>query len=278
MRLFTFGCSMTSYYYPTWADILGQSFSSFQNWGRPGAGNNYILNAINRCHLQNKFDESDTVIVLWTGLARIDYYQINEWSHLHNQYYDLTDKTLPISCPDGYQWLSFAWMSSVQHMLDHLKVKYKMLTWQPIDTDTDPYRLYQPVLEKIVTAPMMINHTPYPRHPQYKHTAEALYQRCAGKDWPALSQILDLSFKNLVTDEFILQELEKFIETLNEDRNLNSTVYLEVDPHPTPIKHLEWAQQYLPEFEISNSTRQWIQDTDYRVTRALPYNFRPSFA
>ena len=38
-RLYTFGCSMTSYFYPTWADILGQEFSYYENWGEPGAGN-----------------------------------------------------------------------------------------------------------------------------------------------------------------------------------------------------------------------------------------------
>ncbi len=83
MRLFTFGCSMTSYHYPTWADIVGKNFVAYENWGRPGAGNNYILNAVNRCHLQNKFTADDTVIVLWTGLARTDYFQINHWGHLH---------------------------------------------------------------------------------------------------------------------------------------------------------------------------------------------------
>lgn len=278
MRLFTFGCSMTSYHYPTWADILGRSFDTFQNWGRPGAGNNYILNAINRCHLQKKFVPTDTVIVLWTSLARIDYYQINEWSHLNNQYYDLSNDSMPVSCPEGYQWLSFAWMASAQHMLENLKVKYKMLTWQPMDKDTDPYRLYAPVLENITVAPVMFNSRPYSRHPQYKRTAQALYQRCAGKDWPALEQVLDLSYRQLVLDDFIMQELDQFMITLEKDRNLNSKVYDEQDYHPSPVKHLEWAQKHLPEFDISVSTEAWIQDIDRKVAQSLPYDFSPNFA
>ena len=277
MRLFTFGCSMTSYHYPTWADILGRSFDSFQNWGRPGAGNNYILNAINRCHLQNNFVPTDTVVILWTSLARIDYYQINEWSHLNNQYYDFSDNTMPVSCPDGYQWLSFAWMASAQHILKNLNVRYKMLTWQTIDTDTDPYRLYQSVLEKIVLAPVLKNSKSYLRHPQYKRTAQALYQRCAGKDWPALEQILDLSYRELRLENFIKEGLNQFLETLEKDRNLNAKVYQEQDYHPSPVKHLEWAQRYLPEFEISASTVEWTQEIDRKLAQYLPYDFRPNF-
>ena len=30
-RLFAFGCSLTRYHWPTWADILGQSYYEFQN-------------------------------------------------------------------------------------------------------------------------------------------------------------------------------------------------------------------------------------------------------
>jgi hypothetical protein len=268
---------MTAYYYPTWADIIGRSFADFQNWGRPGAGNNYILNAINRCHLQNKLGPTDTVIILWTGLSRIDYYQINEWSHLHNQYYDLDHSDSPVSCPEGYQWLSFAWMASAQHILENLKVRYKMLSWQPIDTDTDPYRLYKPVIEKITSAPMPSNTPPYPLHPQYKRSAQSLYQRCAGKDWPELEKVLDLSYKDLGLDNFIVKELDRFIEMLEKDKTLNSKVYKEQDLHPSPAKHLEWAQKYFPEFTISESTITWIQEMDYMVGQSLPYNFKPSF-
>lgn len=39
-RLFTFGCSFTKFFWPTWADILGQEFDYYENWGR-------LLEAIN---------------------------------------------------------------------------------------------------------------------------------------------------------------------------------------------------------------------------------------
>ena len=45
-RLFTFGCSVTEFIWPTWADILGREFDYYENWGRVGAGNLYIFNSI----------------------------------------------------------------------------------------------------------------------------------------------------------------------------------------------------------------------------------------
>ena len=45
-RLFTFGCSMTKYYYPTWADILGKHWEYFENWAEPGGGNQFIFNSL----------------------------------------------------------------------------------------------------------------------------------------------------------------------------------------------------------------------------------------
>ena len=47
-RLFTFGCSLTRYHYPTWANIGGKNFTEFQNWGAPGGGNNFILNSVSK--------------------------------------------------------------------------------------------------------------------------------------------------------------------------------------------------------------------------------------
>ena len=41
-RLFTFGCSYTSWNWPTWADLLGLEVEHFENWGHAGIGNRAI--------------------------------------------------------------------------------------------------------------------------------------------------------------------------------------------------------------------------------------------
>lgn len=273
MRLFTFGCSNTGYHYPTWADIVGKNFDQFQNWGRPGAGNNYIFNAVNRCHLKEHLTQNDTVLILWSGIARIDYYQINEWCHLVNQYFDLHNSHMPYSCPQGYQWLSFAWMAATQYMLEHLGVNYKMFAWQQFDSDTEAYDLYRPVLEKIHHAPLFTNQKPYLLHPQSKKTAQELYNRIAGASWPPLDCIVDGTYKNLDINDYIRQELDDFCVMMEKDKRFSSKVYNQLDHHPSPAQHLLWVETYLPQYPVSQTIRDWIADIDSKLAKNHSYDF-----
>lgn len=76
-RLFTFGCSFTYYYWPTWADLLGIDFDLHQNWAQQGLGNQAIAERIAECHVKNNFTEDDTVIVQWSSHLRHDYHNTN---------------------------------------------------------------------------------------------------------------------------------------------------------------------------------------------------------
>lgn len=71
-RLYTFGCSLTRYHWPTWADILGQSYAEFYNWGNRGAGNRQIMERFSEACLRNDFTEQDTLIIQWTDYHRFD--------------------------------------------------------------------------------------------------------------------------------------------------------------------------------------------------------------
>ena len=73
-RLYTFGCSFTNYKWPTWADILSKEFEYFENWGRPGAGNSYITNAVVEASIKNKFTKDDTIMIMWSSMTREDRY------------------------------------------------------------------------------------------------------------------------------------------------------------------------------------------------------------
>lgn len=77
-RLFTFGCSFTNYFWPTWADFIGGTFSHYENWGRGGAGNYYITSMVYECNEINKFTSDDTVIVMFSSSDRFDYINENE--------------------------------------------------------------------------------------------------------------------------------------------------------------------------------------------------------
>lgn len=78
-RLFVFGCSFTKYYWPTWADIIGQEFEYYENWGEIGSGNLRIAHRITECVYKNQIGPNDTVFVMWSGITREDQYRNNQW-------------------------------------------------------------------------------------------------------------------------------------------------------------------------------------------------------
>jgi|688.fasta_scaffold261377_2 hypothetical protein len=135
-RLFTFGCSFTSYSWSTWADILGSTAEEFQNWGMSGTGNQFILASVAECHQRNQFRLDDTVIVCWTNIMRDDRYSNGCWSTLGNIY------TQPLYDPAWVrQWISergcllrdLAALSAVTHMLKSHGVDWRFLSMVPFD-------------------------------------------------------------------------------------------------------------------------------------------------
>lgn len=79
-RFFAFGCSFTSWAWPTWADIIGRQFDDrYRNHGLCAAGNEYIINRLVETHARHRFTARDLVIVCWTNFAREDRYRDNQW-------------------------------------------------------------------------------------------------------------------------------------------------------------------------------------------------------
>ena len=86
MRVFAFGCSLTQYFYPTWADILIHHYkkegaTSGENWGRSGAGNQYISTRIWEAHTEHKFTKDDIILLQWSSFFREDRYHMGKGWH-----------------------------------------------------------------------------------------------------------------------------------------------------------------------------------------------------
>lgn len=272
-RLFTFGCSLTRYHYPTWADIVSKNFAEFQNWGRVGAGNNFILNSLNECDLRNKLGPTDTVMIMWSGLSRIDYYRINQWGNLHNQYYDLKSTEYPYSCPQGYEMLSYAWMASAVHILNHIGCRWKMFQWNQPDSDSDAFVLYQPLLANIVYAPFAANSQSYTLSPRSRIEVDDLFHRLRGEDWPELESILDESFELLPLTDFVKNECKDFLTAVKKDRRMSAGMFNELDRHPSPNTHLKWVETNLSEYTIDEKTKQWVSHIDDCLLSKKDYSF-----
>lgn len=71
-RLIVTGCSFTNYLPPTWPWFLSEKFEETYNFGKPGAGNEYIFNSLVDADSMLKFNSEDVIIVMWSGFFRID--------------------------------------------------------------------------------------------------------------------------------------------------------------------------------------------------------------
>jgi hypothetical protein len=140
-RLFTFGCSFTEYYWPTWADILGRDFDHFENWGKLGGGNQFIFNSLMECSARNQLTTDDTVIIMWTNVAREDRYIKNQWEthgnvyttqfyspEFLNRYFDTT----------GCLIRDLAGIHAAKKFLESSQIPYIFLSMVPI-TNIDQY-------------------------------------------------------------------------------------------------------------------------------------------
>lgn len=169
-RLFAFGCSFTNYHYTTWADILGQQFDEYYNWGQAGAGNLYIFNSLMEADQRQQFVEGDTVVVCWTSVAREDRYVRNRgWVTLGN----VTSSPIftkefvaDAVCDLGYLIRDIAMIKSAKTFLEHSKVTWKFLSMCPL-TQPDPwdnkkiiesevYDLYKDVFDAIAPSYMTV--------------------------------------------------------------------------------------------------------------------------
>ena len=86
-RLLASGCSFTDYYWPTWADILGEYFEDYCQVGIGGSDNATIARSIIKHAKPN-----DLVVIMWSSYDRWSFYvdggypmpkdQNNHWRHL----------------------------------------------------------------------------------------------------------------------------------------------------------------------------------------------------
>lgn len=259
-RLYTFGCSMTQYRWPTWADIVGTCWNKFENWGRPGAGNQYIFNKVIECNARNNFNSNDTVLIMWSGISRIDYYQYNAWGHLHSMYPDKNKLDYPVCCPDGYEILSFAYMQAIEEFLKSKKVTFKMMTWHSYKSSSDAYNVYSHTIKNIDVISFDKKQT-FVKNNQVELLTRELYNRLCGPDWPSLIDIQNNSYHTTLE---IQSEINEFLELLKQDKRLNILTN-ERDTHPTPLAHLKTVQNTFKNLTISNNTIKWIEDIDQQL-------------
>lgn len=86
MRIFTFGCSYTRWYWPTWADIMQRSNPEIEivNLGKPAIGNVRIAYRVQEMHLNGTIQPDDIILINWTSWHREDRFVNGNWANQGN--------------------------------------------------------------------------------------------------------------------------------------------------------------------------------------------------
>jgi hypothetical protein len=87
-RFFAFGCSFTSYIWPTWADLISKEMpdAEFYNLGKTGSGNLCISSRVAEANNRFKFTDTDLVMVMFSSYTREDRWVEYEWMTRGNVY------------------------------------------------------------------------------------------------------------------------------------------------------------------------------------------------
>jgi hypothetical protein len=229
-RFFAFGCSFTaSNSRPTWADIVGQQFTEYQNWARGGMGNQFIFNQLVESNLRNKFTTDDTVIIMWSSITREDRYvkDLGGWYNGGNVFQsdDYSFNWIKkFACTRGYLIRDLATILAARDLLTHWGVNYKFLSMIPLnqsETYADSDSEYSDVID--------------------------LYKDVLADIKPSIYEIIF--------------NLENWQLKKSDFRPLDSQGYR--DAHPDPKEALEYVQTVLPELNIGQDTIDYVNDFKY---------------
>lgn len=285
-RLFTFGCSFTNYFWPTWADILGRQFESFENWGQLGGGNQFIFNSIIECDLKNNFTKDDTVIVMWSTVAREDRYIDYQWrtpGHIYNQKF--YDKNFVKKYTDmrGYFIRDLALICAIDRYFNSRDCRFIMLAMTPVehwnqynpdDQDNnidDVLPFYKSTLDKILPSAFEVIFnkdwfsSSYFLDPVKLEKVKKKYNLCSGPLWPSFEKFYKKDFQGI--EQEIIDEIFD-LTRWNWTRLVGST---RKDLHPTPLEHLMYVNQIFPDNAIDQDTKIWIEKIEERLLVDRPF-------
>lgn len=169
-RLFAFGCSLTYYTWPTWADLVSPGFHEYYNFGVMGMGNQFIHHTVYEANSIFDFTPEDTVLVMFSHPFRNDSFIIDKqdnklrWQsrgfiyqpgneNLYTQ--NWRDKFWSAEHSYMHTWLA---MKSIKSLLESKSVNYKFLQGMscqnleqtgPIDVSNHTF--IQPYYEQILS-------------------------------------------------------------------------------------------------------------------------------
>ena len=231
-RLFAFGCSFTRYNWPTWADLLGQEFEGYYNYGRAGAGNLFISCMLGEAIARYNINKNDTVMIMWSNVTREDRY-VEEWVNPGNIFTQTTypeDFVKNFITVRGCYIRDLALINLTHNLLKNLGCKYEFMSM--IDMNSfhqwdfnDDSKEMQDVFDL------------------YKDTLAickpSVFKVIFNYDW--------YKSRPLYTDPNKLR----------------------ADIHPLPSEHIEYINKVLPNYQFSEDTLRIAMKEDEKVRKVF---------
>jgi hypothetical protein len=128
-RLIVSGCSFTNFWHPTWAWFLSSAYDETYNYGKSGAGNEYIYHSIVDADTDLQLNKDDTVVIAWSGYFRFDRFkkfdECIKWATDGDWSYDPNFKTLEQFVNDeGWIRKSVNYIAATARYLKSKNIKY----------------------------------------------------------------------------------------------------------------------------------------------------------
>lgn len=220
-RLFAFGCSFTDYIWSTWPEIIAYDLDiPFYNYGKRGAGNQFIANAVMQADAQLSFTDRDLVIVCWTNVCREDKWVNGLWITPGNIYtqgiYD-NHYVKKFADPDGYLVRDTATISMIDAVLTNRRCDYYFLSM-------------------VDTIRWLTQYTPNEASEIHRRLHN-MYEMSLNKIKPSYYEVLWNDDTNCIIDEF---------------NNIFGGKFSDV--HPLPMHHLNYLTKVFDTHSFKQST------------------------
>lgn len=234
-RLFTFGCSFTHWLWPSWSDIIAYDLNiPYYNFGKFGAGNQYIFNMLAQAINTYQIDHYDLVMICWTNSCREDRRLRDGWvtpgnifTNLDN-FYTKEYITKYVDFPIGFSVRDFASMDASRRILENLKCQYHFMSMAEFDLfDQWGRSLHDHEELKILN--------------QLKIT----YHNLIDKMLPSFYLTL---WDNDISNKFKIDQ-----NKIHKDF---------IDGHPSPQEHLDYLTNIFKEYKFNTSTVEKINEVE----------------
>lgn len=222
-NLITFGCSFTSFDWPTWADFLSSYYNTYTNYGKAGSGNRAIFHKIVE-YLDSKENfTQDQIIIQWSSCVREDKYD----KHSNQDYLCAGNITNNPFYSKEYVVSHFSFQQELAETVNYIKTVKTLLEYHNINY--------------IMTFMLDLRIGAHLGEPGFNSNFEYLTEIELKKCKPVF-QKLDYLVNSNFTDSCITMHQLDCSEKVYCYSNKRET---NPDSHPSPKQHYSFMQKYL---------------------------------